>query len=213
MKRLLFTSSATLVVHRGRFMNTNLENTGKVHGARMLSRLGLYLRGGRKDFIPHNDMVLYHVSVPTVISGDHTYPLLTQFIKQTPTSVTLETGNSITNCVAIEWSFNVRLGCLHTRPMWPMLSISSLHSVYCITFVRINRVLLSRVGTGQNWFANIVQTTRSHMHTGPSFWRAREIQDAICVEILQQGGKGWHTPVPRRHSNPMQLLEKYKREH
>lgn len=59
-----------LVDYKGRFMNTNVECTCRVHDARMLTRSGIYLFGQDGTLFPASYMSVHEVFVPTVILGD-----------------------------------------------------------------------------------------------------------------------------------------------
>lgn len=68
-----------LVNHRGRLMNTNMGNTGKVHDAGCWDQV-LFERRSRA-FIPQKQYCYNGVSVPTVSLEDPTYSLLPWLMK------------------------------------------------------------------------------------------------------------------------------------
>lgn len=66
----------SLVDYKDKFMNTNIVHTGKDRDARVLKTSELYLKGEKGTSFHRNIIILYSVSMPTVILGDPTYMLL-----------------------------------------------------------------------------------------------------------------------------------------
>ncbi|XP_067148208.1 uncharacterized protein [Apteryx mantelli] len=184
-----------LVDHRGRFMNTNVGSTGKVHDAKVLTRSGIYMLGQAGTLFPPNDIVINGVSVPTVILGDPAYPLLPWLM--TPYHGHMSPGKrkfneTLSNCrVVVEHAFGrlkARWRCLQNRldanvanAIRMIVACCTLHNIceakgeyFCTEWSQDTDGLLNR----------FAQPESAPINTSTCSREAREIRDAICAHIL-----------------------------